>query len=96
MDNIKFIERCIGLVRDAWYGGYGENIDVFVVWSCKTLQNNKSILATIVDGITYLYEFTYNGDKRIIYMDAYSKDYHQEFQQEDKYWIFLQQVNQHI
>lgn len=81
MDNIEFIERCIGLVRNAWYG---ENIDIFVVWLCKTLQNNKAILATMVDNITYLYEFTYNGDKRIIYMDAYSKDYHAEFQQEDK------------
>lgn len=75
MDGLNFINKCINLVYDAWHG---EHVNVFVVWSCKTLQNNKAILATIVDGQSYLYEFTYHGDKKIIYMDSYSKDYHAE------------------
>ena len=46
--------------------------DVFMVWCCKTLQNNKALLSTILfDGMYY--EFTYNGDKDEMYMDAYKK-----------------------
>lgn len=79
MNGMDFINLCKSMVYDAWHGD--TTIDVYVVWSCKTLQNNKAILATIIDGISYLYEFTYNGDKQVIYMDAYSKDYHAEYQQ---------------
>lgn len=46
--------------------------DVFVVWSCKTLQNNKALLSTTVSDGMY-YELTYNGDKNEIYFDAYKK-----------------------
>ena len=77
MDNKKFIERCKEIVRK-----YAEehldksdeisNFDVFVVWSCKTLQNNKALLSTtLFDGMYY--ELTFNGDKRELYLDAYKK-----------------------
>ncbi len=46
--------------------------DVFVVWSCKTLQNNKALLSTTVSDGMY-YELTYNGDKKELYFDAYKK-----------------------
>lgn len=46
--------------------------DVFLVWSCKTLQNSKCLMSTPVKG-AYYYEFNYNGDKGEIYMDAYKK-----------------------
>ena len=46
--------------------------DVFVVWYCKTLQNHKALLSTTVSDGMY-YEFTYNGDKNELYMDAYKK-----------------------
>ena len=46
--------------------------DIFVVWSCKTLQNNKALLSTTVSDGMY-YELTYNGDKRELYFDAYKK-----------------------
>ena len=46
--------------------------NVFVVWSCKTLQNNKALLSTTVPDGMY-YELTYNGDKNELYMDAYKK-----------------------
>ena len=46
--------------------------DVFVVWSCKTLQNNKALLSTPVSDGMY-YELTYNGDKNELYFDAYKK-----------------------
>lgn len=46
--------------------------DVFVVWSCKTLQNSKAILSATNKG-AYMYEFTMNGDKGHIYRDVYKK-----------------------
>lgn len=46
--------------------------DVFIVWSCKTLQNNKAIVATNSPDLL-LYEITYNGDKEEFYCDVYSK-----------------------
>ena len=46
--------------------------DVFIVWMCKTLQNNKALASTtLFDGMYY--ELTYNGDKRELYVDAYKK-----------------------
>ena len=46
--------------------------DVYIVWLCKTLQNNKALLSTtLFDGMYY--ELTYNGDKHEWYLDAYKK-----------------------
>lgn len=46
--------------------------DVYVVWFCKTLQNHKTILSTDkVKG--YIFEATYNGDKKEMYLDCYIK-----------------------
>ena len=46
--------------------------DVFMVWCCKTLQNNKALLSTtLFDGMYY--EITYNGDKNEAYIDASKK-----------------------
>ena len=46
--------------------------DVFIVWMCKTLQNNKALASTtLFDGMYY--EITYNGDKNEVYFDAYKK-----------------------
>lgn len=46
--------------------------DVFVVWSCKTLQNHKALISTTLPDGMY-YECTYNGDKEEMYFDAYKK-----------------------
>ena len=77
MDTKKFLEICTDLVRkyteehlDKSNGNV--DFDVFVVWNCKTLQNNKALLSTtLFDGMYY--EVTYNGDKNEIYFDAYKK-----------------------
>ena len=46
--------------------------DVYIVWQCKTLQNNKALLSTtLFDGMYY--EITYNGDNDEAYIDAYKK-----------------------
>lgn len=79
MDNQKFMDLCKNVVVDY----YNNQVDitesyhittenVFVVWICKTLQNNKALLSTTVrDGMYY--ECTYNGDKNELYLDAYKK-----------------------
>ncbi|MCD8286099.1 MAG: DUF6275 family protein [Clostridia bacterium] len=45
---------------------------VYVVWQCKTLQNFKAMLSTVMPDGMY-YEFTWNGDKAEGYLDAYKK-----------------------
>lgn len=54
----------------------GEKIDlssVFVVWSCKTLQNYKCMASTTVSGDGIYAEYTFNGDKQELYEDVYKK-----------------------
>lgn len=46
--------------------------DVFIVWMCKVLQNNKAMASTtLFDGMYY--ELTFNGNKQELYVDAYKK-----------------------
>ena len=73
----KFVNICKDLVRKYTVEHLDKSdeapqFDVFVVWNCKTLQNNKALLSTtLFDGMYY--EVTYNGDKNEIYFDAYKK-----------------------
>lgn len=46
--------------------------DVFIVWECKALQNNKALASTTLFNGMY-YEVTYNGNKNECYIDAYKK-----------------------
>lgn len=79
MGSQEFIDKCRLLVAD--YTNSHLDVtdnkqitsnDVYVVWSCKILQNNKALLSTpLSDGMYY--EVTYNGDKEEIYFDAYKK-----------------------
>lgn len=79
MDNQKFIDKCKEIVAnytnehmDKTDGASITGEDVYVVWSCKTLQNNKALLSTtITDGMYY--ELTHDGNKGKIYFDAYKK-----------------------
>lgn len=75
MDNSTFITVCKMSVKDYYLNEFnsllGSN-DIYVVWSCKTLQNNKALLSTnISDGLYF--EITYNGDKNEVYFDVYKK-----------------------
>lgn len=47
--------------------------EVYVCWTCKTLQNNKALLATTLKDNMY-FEATYNGDRKEMYLDAYRKE----------------------
>lgn len=46
--------------------------EMFFVWMCKTLQNNKALIG-VHDSPCY-YEVTYNGDKKELYVDEYIKN----------------------
>lgn len=77
MENEKFINKCKEIVKkyEMDHLDKSNNIpefDVFVVWQCKTLQNNKALLSTTLFNGMY-YECTYNGDKKELYLDAYKK-----------------------
>ncbi len=79
MTNQEFLDLCVEKVRDYTNKHLDKsdraeiaNEDVFIVWSCKTLQNNKALLSTTVTDGMY-YELTYNGDKDELYFDAYKK-----------------------
>lgn len=60
-----------------WYNEHEDTkIDmsnVFVVWSCKTLQNYKALVSTTVSGDGIYAEYTFNGDKGELYEDVYRK-----------------------
>lgn len=77
MGNEEFIKICKEQVKKYAEEHFDksdtiQNFEVFVVWSCKTLQNNKALLSTtLFDGMYY--ELTYNGDKKELYFDAYKK-----------------------
>lgn len=47
--------------------------NVFVVWSCKTLQNYKCLVSTTVSGDGIYAEYTFNGDRQELYEDVYKK-----------------------
>ncbi len=79
MGNKEFTDLCIEKVKEYANKHLDKtdnveitNNDVFVVWSCKTLQNHKALLSTTLHDGMY-YELTYNGDKKELYLDAYKK-----------------------
>ena len=79
MDNQKFVQFCKDTVV-AYFNEHADKTDgfvltaddVFVVWLCKTLQNNKALVSTTVPDGAY-YEITHNGDKSETYVDVYKK-----------------------
>lgn len=79
MSNDNFLKLCKKIVKEYTneHLDKSDNVQisedsVFIVWSCKALQNNKALLSTnLFDGMYY--ELTYNGDKKEVYLDAYKK-----------------------
>lgn len=76
MGNEQFVNKCKKIVAK-YHNEHtdGDMIlpdDVYVVWLCKALGNNKALLSTDMPGGMY-YEVTYNGVKNEAYFDAYKK-----------------------
>ena len=85
MDDKEFMEKAKDMVIE-YYNNLVEitdnyqleEKDVYIVWMCSILGNNKALLSTnIVDGMYY--EITYDNNKNIFYFDAYKKWSHQEY-----------------
>ena len=72
MDN-----KALALVRDYITAHLDKSdpepeFEVYTVWKAKILQNWKYLISsTLADGMYY--ELTYNGDKKVWYLDAYKK-----------------------
>ena len=80
MDSAKFEVLCKQIVMDYANKHLDKSdnaeiteSDVYVVWSCKTLQNYKCLVSTTVSGDGIYAEYTYNGDKQELYEDVYKK-----------------------
>ena len=80
MGNERFEKLCIDVVRTYYnqniaetVGEWISNDDIYIVWLCKILGNNKALISTTVPDTRY-YEITYNGEKNEIYVDAYIKE----------------------
>ena len=79
MDNNKFlnlaVQQVVDYTNDEVLPSNYEPIDnsqVFVVWSAKILGNNKAMLGTRLDKDFNYYEVTFDGDKKLFYLDVYS------------------------
>lgn len=79
MDNNKFlnlaVQQVVDYTNDEVLPSNYEPIDnsqVFVVWSAKILGNNKAMLGTRLDKDFNYYEVTYDGEKKLFYLDVYS------------------------
>ena len=76
MNSSEFIEYCNNYIRRYYSNELKEIIDkedIYCVWNCKTLQNNKGLFSTTVPDTRY-FEITYNGDKKEFYFDSYIKE----------------------
>ena len=73
MDN-EFIERAKENIIEFFKDNHIKCTpdDIFIVWSCKTLQNRKAIMAVRFQD-HHLFEVTWNGDKSQMYIDTYDK-----------------------
>lgn len=79
MNSENFVKICKEIVVE-YFNSHADktdnkqitNEDVFIVWMCKTLQNNKALVSTTVSDGMY-YEITHNGDKEETYVDVYKK-----------------------
>ena len=77
MDNNQFAKRCKEIVLEQLNNDPSNDEvitedDIYIVWSCKTLQNNKALVSSKVSGSPY-FEITYNGDTEETYVDVYKK-----------------------
>ena len=75
MDNKKVVDTSIEEIIKYYKNNKNMKIteeNIFIVWNCKTLQNNKALVSTTEHDGMY-YECTYNGDKKELYIDCYKK-----------------------
>lgn len=77
VEQMEMDKKALQIVRDY----INEHLDksdgpvefvVYTVWKAKVLQNFKYLISSsLYDGMYY--ELTYNGDRKVWYLDAYKK-----------------------
>lgn len=76
MDSYEFQKKCKEFLIVYYKEKFNISLsleDIYVVWSCKTLRNNKILVSTSISDGRYC-EFTRNGDKHETYFDMYIKE----------------------
>lgn len=76
MDSYEFQKKCKEFLIVYYKEKFNISLsleDIYVVWSCKTLRNNKILVSTNISDGRYC-EFTRNGDKQETYFDMYIKE----------------------
>lgn len=79
MNDKEFMEKAKDMVLEY----YNSNVevtdnyqineaDVYIVWMCSILENNKALLSTTVNDGMY-YEITFDNNNNTFYFDAYKK-----------------------
>lgn len=77
VNNFNMDKRAMSIVSDYIIDHLDKSdhiaeIEIYIVWKCKTLQNWKYLISSsLYDGMYY--ELTYNGDSKEWYLDAYKK-----------------------
>ena len=80
MGNNEFEDLALRHVSEV--SGLGQ-FELYVVWLCKILRNNKAMVATTVPGDGKYFEVTYNGEKGEFYVDEYVKVSNKAFKEGD-------------
>ncbi len=76
MTEKKFVQLCKKYISAGFYDDKIKEDEIYVVWLCRILQNNKALLSTNnPDGLYF--ECTYNGDKKEMYLDAYKRQWNE-------------------
>lgn len=87
MNSKVFIGMAMNLVSNFYRKReIDEDVSVYVVWSCKTLQNNKALLSTPVSDGRY-FEVTYDGERDKFYLDCYVKESNIAISPDDVYFM---------
>lgn len=60
---------------------YAPEVEIYIVWKCKILQNWKFLISTNIPDGKY-FEVTYNGELRCWYLDEYIRNTNQIFNDE--------------
>ncbi len=77
MNSDKFIMKCqiiiYNYLKELLKVEIDTDLNIYVVWQVKALQNYKALLSTN-DIINKYFEITYDGNKNRFYVDVYNKE----------------------
>lgn len=72
MNTNEFVEKC-KLAISGYYLREVTEEQIYLVWYCKTIQNHKCFMMTPFKKDNLMFECTWNGDAKELYVDIYDK-----------------------